>query len=145
MKVIFIKDLKGQGKKDDIKEVKDGFGQNFLIKNNYAIPYSERNVKKLAAIKEEQQQEEQNIIKQAIENKERLEKTNISFTVTTGNDNKMFGSITSKQIVEELAKKGYQLNRKQIKVTNITSLGIHSVIIELYKDIKAIIKIEIKK
>lgn len=145
MKVIFIKDLKGQGKKGELKTVKDGYGENFLVRNGYAIPYTERNIKKIAVEKLEQTKKEELAIQEALKIKEELEKITLSFKVSTGKEDKMFGSITAKQISEELVKKGYKVDRKQIKTENITTLGFHNVIIELYKNIKAIIKVETKK
>jgi large subunit ribosomal protein L9 len=145
MRVIFIKDLKGQGKKGEIKTVKDGYGENFLIKNGYAVAYTERNVKKLETEKLAVLEEKAHLRDEAFNIKDKIDKLNLSFSVSVGKEDRMFGSVTAKQISEELNKKGYKIDRKQIKTENITTLGFHNVEIELYKDIKSILKIETKK
>lgn len=145
MKVIFIKDLKGQGKKGEIKEVKDGYAKNFLIKNGYAIKETKESLKILDREKKAKKQEDEEKVKQALKTKENIEKEKIAFTVKTGEHDKVFGSISVKQIKEKLEPK-YKLDKKQIIIKNpISSLGFHEVEIHLYKDIIAKIKIEVKK
>lgn len=145
MKVIFIKDLKGQGKKGEIKEVKDGYAKNFLIKNGYAIKETKESLKILDREQKAKKQEDEEKVKQALKTKESLEKEKIAFTVKTGEHDKVFGSISVKQIKEKLDLK-YKLDKKQIIIKNsISSLGFHEVEIHLYKDIIAKIKIEVKK
>ena len=146
MKVIFLKDLKGQGKKNEIKEVADGYGQNFLIKKGYAILATPANVKKLEHDMSEQQLEENLYIKDMHSLKQKLEKEKFIFKAKTGKQDMMFGTISVKQIKKELDNKGYQIDKKQIKLdTQITSLGIHNVKIELHKKVEATIKIQVVK
>lgn len=146
MKVIFLKDLKNQGKKDEIKEVKDGYAQNFLIAKGYAVKLTDetkndldRKLAKNKALDEENRKNAQQV-------KAKLEKEVISFKVKAGKDDKVFGSISAKQIKEELAKKGYIIDKKQILLEeNLTTLGYHDVKINLYKDIMAKIKVSMNK
>lgn len=146
MQVIFIKDLKKQGKKGEIKTVKDGYAQNYLIKNGYAIPVNEHNLnelnnqnKKIAA------QDEENKVK-ATKLKEKLENTELEFKVKVGKDDKVFGSISPKQIKEELEKKNFKIEKKQIEmIESISSLGYHNVKINLYGAISANIKVHVVK
>lgn len=146
MKVIFIKDLKKQAKKGEVKEVADGYAKNYLIKNGYAIQVTEKNmenVKKENALKK---QEELELTKKAEEMKKELEKLTLVFKVKTGEQDKVFGSISPKQIKEELLKKGYKIEKTQIEmVTSLQSLGFHKVNIILYKDIKAELKVQLVK
>ena len=145
MKVIFTKDVKGQGKAGEIKEVKDGYAKNFLIKNGYAIKETKESLKILDREQKAKKQEDEENRKKALKDKENLEKEKISFTVKTGENYKVFWSISVKQIKEKLDKK-YKLDKKQIIINNpIASLGFHEVQINLYKDIVATIKIEVKK
>ena len=146
MKVIFTKDVKGQGKKNQIKEVADGYGQNFLIKKGYAIIATEGNVKKLKHNLSEQQLEENLFIKEMQSLKQKLEKEKFVFKATTGKQDMMFGTISVKQIKKELDNKGYKIDKKQIKLDMpITSLGLHDVKIELHKQVEATIKIQVVK
>ena len=145
MEVIFIKDLKNQGKKGEIKEVKDGYAKNFLIKNGYAIKETKESLKILNREQQAKKQEDEENRKKALKDKESLEKEKLSFIVKTGEHDKVFGSISVKQIKEKLDQK-YKLDKKQIIINNpIASLGFHEVQINLYKDIVATIKIEVKK
>lgn len=146
MKVIFIKNLKGQGYKNEIKEVADGYGQNFLIKNGYAILATPINIKKLHQQKAEDELQENLKIKDMKALKLQLEKEKFIFPVKAGKQDMIFGTISVKQIKNELSKKGYQIDKKQIQIENpITSLGIHHVKIKLHKEVEAIIKIQVVK
>lgn len=146
MQVIFIKDLKGQGKKDDIKEVKDGYAENFLIKKGYAVAKTDSNLAKLKRDQKKRQEEDNSNKEEAKKIKEKLEKESFTFKVKTGEHDRVFGSVSPKQIKESLDKKGYKIDRRQIKIeNNIQSLGYHEVEIELYKDVKAKIKIILQK
>ena len=136
MKVIFLKDLRGQGKKDEIKEVKDGYAENFLIKNGYAIKYTQRSSEILNKQIEKRQEDEKELIKECEDIKKKLEKMEITFKVKTGNNDKVFGNITSKQISEEIAKLGYNIDKKKINTLgDINTLGLHDVEIALHKKV----------
>lgn len=146
MKVIFIKDVKGQGKRNEIKEVKDGYGQNFLIKNGYAVAATKTNIDNLSKQISENKLEESLLIKDMKDLKFKLEKEKFVFKVRTGKQDMMFGTISSKQIKQELSNKGYKIDKTQIKLESpITSLGFHNVDIELHKQVTATIKINVIK
>ena len=114
MKVIFIKDLKGQGKKGDIKNVKDGYGMNFLIKNGYAVIANEGNVKHQETLNLKKQLEENEKINEANKLKNLIEKQTLKFYVKTGTADKVFGTISSKQIAAELKNKNINIDKKLI-------------------------------
>lgn len=146
MKVIFLKDLRGQGKKDEIKEVKDGYAENFLIKNGYAIKYTNRSNEILNNQIEKRNQDEKNLIKECEEIKKKLENMQITFKVKTGKDGKVFGSISSKQISEELSKKGFNIDKKKINInTQVNTLGTTLVDINLHSKVLAKLKINLIK
>ena len=140
MQVIFLKDLKGQGKKGEIKEVSDGYAMNFLIKKGYAIKKTEGSLNKLNKQKEHDKEIDLENRKNAEKVKEKLEKLTINFKVKESKG-KMFGSISTKQIKEELKKLGYDIEKNSIENTNINTLGMHNVKITLYKDIDCILKV----
>ena len=145
MKIILLKDVKKQGKKDDILTVKDGYGA-FLINKGDAILATQNSLNRLdKEIKNHKLEEEENI-KKCEKEKEKIEKITLTFKVKTGAQDKVFGSISPKQIVDELKVKGYDIDKKQIRIeSTISSLGFHNVSIELHKKVIANLKIELKK
>lgn len=145
MRIILIKDVKKQGKSGDILNVKDGYG-TFLINKGEAVLATQNSVDRLNKENKEKEKNEQNNIKKCEEIKKKLENLKVSFKVKTGEQDRVFGSISPKQIVEELKKKGYDIDKKQIKIDNsISSLGFHNVDIELHKKVIATLKIELTK
>ena len=145
MKIILIKDVKKQGKSGDILEVKDGYGL-FLINKGDAVLATSNSVNRLDRENKEKEIMENNLIKECEIIKKKLETLKISFKVKTGEQDKVFGSVSAKQIVEELKNKGFSIEKKQIKINNtISTLGFHNVDIELHKKVVAKLKIELKK
>ena len=146
MKVIFIKDLRGQGKRGEIKEVKDGYAENYLIKNGYAKKLTEQNYNQFLETKKEEKELDEKLRKEAESKKTKLSKMEIVFKVKTGTQDKVFGSISTKQIKEELEKQNLIIDKKQIMLDEgLSSLGYHNVKIELYKDVIGEIKVKLEK
>jgi len=144
MKVIFIKDLKKQGKINEIKEVSDGYATNFLIKNGYAVKYTKTSNERLENDLEKNRQEEEKNKENAKKLKKELEKEHLKFIVKAGTNGKVFGNISSKQISEELKKKNYDIDKKKIQIDgSLNTIGHHYVEIELYKNIKAKLQVEL--
>lgn len=144
MQIILLKDVKGQGRKDSIIDVKDGYG-NFLIKNKSAVMVTTTGVKRLESEKRQRKEQEDTLIKTCKELKLKLENEKLTFKVKTGKEDRVFGSISSKQISELLKQKGYDIDKKKIIAKDITSLGFHNVEINLHKTVVANIKIEVVK
>ena len=146
MKVIFIKDLKKQGKKNEIKEVSDGYATNYLIKNGYAVKYTKSSGDRLEVEIENNKKNEEKNIKEANKIKKKIESEKLVFSVKTGNDGKVFGSISSKQICDKMNELGYNINKKMILSNeSLSSLGTFYVDILLYKGVIAKVKIELIK
>ncbi len=146
MEVIFIKDLKNQGKKGQIKNVKDGYAENYLIKNGYAVKKTKENISKLNHELAKKEKEDKDNKKKALELKEQLSKLTLEFKVKTGEGDKVFGSISVKQIKDSLAEKGYKIEKNKIELINsISTLGFHNVNINLYPEVIATIKIHVIK
>ena len=146
MKVIFLKDLKGQGRKGQIKEVKDGYAQNFLINKGYAEQLNDYTLGKYN--KEQLIAKEMDNQKkiEGLKLKKELESIELKFKVQTGKEDKVFGRISQKQIKDELQKYGYNIDKKNIILGNdISSLGEYEILINLYKEIGVKIKIKIEK
>lgn len=145
MKVILLKDVKGQGKKDEIIEVSDGYANNFLIKNKLAVPYSKKSKEVLDSELETRRFEEEKLIASCIELSKEIKTKTLTFTLKAGKDGKTFGSVSSKQIHEELKKLGFQVDKKAIHLNYaLDTLGVHKVEIELHKKVKFEINIHIK-
>lgn len=146
MKVIFLKDLKGQGKKDEIKEVKDGYAENFLIKNGYAIKYTSRSKEILDIQIETRNENEKELINKCNKIKDKMEKLTYTFKVKTGKEDKVFGTVSTKQIEEELAKNGFKVDKKKISTeSSLSSLGFHKVKVELHPKVIANINVKLEK
>ncbi len=145
MKVIFIKDLKKQGKVDEIKEVSDGYATNFLIKNGYAVKYTKASNERLNDDIKARKEKEAEDIKEASKTKDKLAKENIVFNVKSGKDGKVFGNISTKQISEKLTELGYNIDKKKINLDlPLNTLGIHYVKIILHKQVEANLKVTLK-
>lgn len=143
MKIILIDNVKGTGKKDEVKEVKDGYG-SFLIKNRKAVLYSDRSKDILKTQIKEREDKEALLVKEMNEIKNKLEKDALTFNVKTGDAGKVFGSISSKSISEELKKKGYSIDKKIINAENLNTLGTHIVKINLHKQVTAELNVVLK-
>ena len=147
MKVILLQDVKKVGKKNDIVNVADGYGQNFLIKNNLAVLATEHGKKMVAQTKEKERLEELENKKKAEELKEKIESLTLEFKLSSGKDGKTFGSISTKNVVEELSKE-YDIKvdkRKFINARPIQALGYTNLKIELYKGVIATIKVHLSE
>ncbi len=146
MKVILLQDVKKQGKKDQIIEVSDGYANNFLIKNNLAVPYSKRSKEILETEINKRNDEEQAYIDKCNEIRKKIEEKEFSFKVKTGKEDKVFGTVSTKQIAEELNKQGYNIDKKMIELTTaMDSLGSHLVKLKLHKKVVFNIKAVLKK
>lgn len=146
MKVIFIKDLKKKAKKGDIKEVADGYAENFLIKNGYAVPSNAKNLNQLKYEQRKEDEKQEQLKQQALAQKDKLEKLTLEFKVKTGEGDKVFGSISVKQIKDALLKEGEKIEKAMIDIeVPISSLGFHYIKINLYPKIIAKVKIHVVK
>ena len=145
MRVILLKDVKKQGKKDDIIEVKDGYG-TYLINNKLAVLETKGSSKVLNKQKEEAALEESLFLKECEDIKKKLEKTTLNFKVNTGKNGQVFGQISTKQISDELKKKGFDIDKRKIKLdVPINTLGTTNVKVILHKKVDATLKIHLQK
>ncbi len=145
MKIILLEDVKKQGKKGDILEVKDGYA-NFLIKNKQATVANASGLNRLQKENAAKKELEEQNIKDAEKLKKELEKLEVSFVVKTGAGDKVFGSVSPKQIADALKEKNISIDKKQIKIDNaLSTLGYHDVEVELHKKVSATIKVHLTK
>ena len=145
MKVILLKDVKGKGNKGDIKDVPTGYAHNYLFKNNLAEEATPGNIKKLQNKQKKAERNEAEIKQEAEDIKNTLEKATVEIKAKSGDSGQLFGSITNKQIAEEL-KKQYQLevDRRKIELPEpIRSLGTTKVPVKLHPDVTGTINVSI--
>ena len=145
MKVILLTDVKKLGKKDAIIDVKDGYG-NFLIKENKAVSATLGSINRLNKENSLKALEENLLIKEMQSLKTKMEKVKYEIKVKTGTGDRVFGSVSTKQIAGMLKEKGFSIDKKQIHLDHeLTSLGTHNVDIVLHKQVTATIKINLVK
>lgn len=145
MKVILLKDVKGQGKKGDVINVSVGYARNYLIKNNLAEEATPGNLRALKAQQRKSEQAEQEEKEEAIELKEKLSKITVELTAKAGSQGRLFGSITNKQIATELQKKyKIKLDRRKIELEQpIRTLGHVSIPVKLHPEVTGTIKVHV--
>lgn len=144
MKVIFLKDVKGQGKKGEVKEVSEGYAQNFLLPRGLVSIATGGNVKTLenqtAAEQKRKEQEKQ----EAIELGKKLEEMTIVLKAKAGAGGRLFGAITSKQVAEAVVKAGYKIDKRKIEMSEpIRGLGVTQIPVKLHPEVKATIKVQV--
>ena len=146
MKVILLKDVKSQGRKDDIINVSDGYANNYLIKNKLAVAYTDTSKKILDKQIQIRNDEEAKIVANLTEIKNKLNDKVIEFTVKTGKNDRVFGTVSSKQISDKINELGYDIDKKCILIdTPLSSLGTYKVKIKLHKKVEFNINIKLIK
>ncbi len=145
MKVIFLEDVKGKGKKGEIKDVPVGYAQNFLLKNKLAIEATPGNMSKLKGQQKRAEKDAAAELAEAKALKEKIEKITVEMKAKSGEGGRLFGSITTKQIAEELAKKeGIKVDRRRMELPDaIRSLGYTNIPIKLHVDVTATLKVHV--
>lgn len=149
MKVIFLADVKGKGKKGEIKEVPTGYAQNFLIRKNLAKEATAQALGEWRGQEKAKEKAHAELVAEAEKIKAQLEQENtvVQFTEKVGPDGRTFGSITSKKIAEELEKQfGLKIDKRHIKVDQpIRALGSIDVPVKIYQDINSVINLYVKE
>ncbi|MBR5290666.1 MAG: 50S ribosomal protein L9 [Erysipelotrichaceae bacterium] len=144
MKVIMLADVKKVGKKGEIVEVADGYGRNFLIRGGLAVQATAGSQKVLDQQKLQEALNEQEKKVKAEEVARKLENLTLRFHVKSGKEGRVFGSVSTKQIVEELRKQGLNVDKRKILDTSpVSSLGVTKVRVELYKDVIGTINVHL--
>ncbi|MGM7684039.1 50S ribosomal protein L9 [Cytobacillus sp. Hm23] len=145
MKVILLKDVKGKGKKGEVKNVSDGYAQNFLFKQGLAVEATKNNMSSLEAKKKKEEKQAEAELDQCKKLKAELEKITIEFTAKAGEGGRLFGSITSKQIAEQLkTKHKMKIDKRKIELADgIRALGFTNVSIKLHPEVSASVKVHV--
>lgn len=147
MKVILLKDVKGIGKKDQIVTVKDGYGANYLIPNGLAVGYSQKSVEILDQQKADAAEQVRLSTINAQKVAKQLEGITLEFEAASGNDSRMFGSISTKQIEQELkAKHNIEIDkRKFVDKIPVDRFGYTKLRIELYKGVIGTVTVHVSE
>ena len=139
MKVIFLKDVKGKGKKGEVKNVADGYAHNFLLKQGLAKEANNANISTLDALKKKEEKAAAEELAEAKKLKEVLDQITVELTAKAGEGGRLFGSITTKQIAEELQKKhGIKIDKRKMELADaIRTLGHTKVPVKLHHEVVA--------
>lgn len=145
MKVILLADIKGVGKKDEVINASDGYARNFLFPKNLALEANKENMAKLKSKNDAKVYQKEMDIKAAKEIAEKINSLTMKLEVKAGENGKIFGGITAKEIAENL-KKDYNIDIDKKKVLlseTIKTIGVHNVEIKLYEGIIAKLKLNV--
>ena len=132
MKVVLLKDVKGSGKAGDIIEAKQGYAQNYLIKNGLAKAADNAALNENKAQKAAQEFHRQEQLKQNKELREKLDGITITIQVKSGESGKFFGSVTNKEVADKLLTMGFDVDKKKISLEpNIKTAGTYPATIRI--------------
>jgi len=144
MKVILNKDLAPLGEEGDVKDVAKGYARNYLFPRGIALPYTPQTVRLFEARKDEIEAKKAQKRQDAMGLKERLESLELSITMPAGANGKLYGSVTTHTVADEMAKLGFQIDRKRIDLASgIKNAGKYKAVIRLYENSQAEIQLNI--
>ena len=146
MKVILREDVAGIGSAGETVEVKNGYGRNYLLPRNLAIPATKANMKAIDALRSQQDIRMRKLRRAAETVKERIEKLSLSAEVLVGEEDKVFGSVTNADISELMEKEGVTIDKKAILLDQpIKALGVYTVPVKIDRDVTAELKVWVVK
>ncbi len=144
MKVILLEDVRGSGKSGDVVKVSDGYARNLLIPKGLAMEATPQNLKQLEKKKEAMAKKAAENKAQALETKKLLEETAVTVKAKAGENGKVFGSVTSKDISDALKEMGYEIDKKKIQLdAPIKTTGITEVSIKLFTEVTGKVKVNV--
>jgi large subunit ribosomal protein L9 len=146
MKVILNKDLAALGEEGDVKDVAKGYARNYLFPRGIALPYTEKTIKLFESRRGEIEARKEDKRKDALSLKEKLESLELTLTMPAGANGKLYGAVTGQTVADELAKQGFQVERKRIELagTVFKSVGKYKAQIKLYENSSAEIMITVE-
>jgi large subunit ribosomal protein L9 len=147
MKVILNQDVLNLGEEGDVRDVANGYARNYLFPKRLAVPYNGENLRILESRRTAIESRKEEKRKTASGLKERLEAEQIKFSMSAGENGKLFGSVTSSLIGEELDKLGYDIDRRRIDIPegHIRFTGEYTVRIKLYGQQEARVKVSVDR
>ncbi|MFP4431415.1 MAG: 50S ribosomal protein L9 [Spirochaetaceae bacterium] len=146
MRVILNRDVPNLGEEGDVRDVAPGYARNYLMPKGLVIAYNQQNLTEIEKRREVIEQRKAEKRTAAMSTKERLESQELVIEVSAGQNGRLFGSVTTANIVEALAKEGLEVERKRVDIPDgtIKSVGVHPVRVKLYEDQEATIKVRVK-
>ncbi len=146
MKVILREDVQNLGEMGSIVNVANGYGRNYLIPRNLAVEANPKNVKTFEHEKNIILAKTKKVIKSAEDLAEKLSAVTLTFEEKAGEEDKLFGSVTTKDIAAAIEKEGFEVDRRKIMLEEpIKRLGTYSVSVKVFKDVTAHVNIEVKQ
>lgn len=145
MKVILLKDVKGQGKKNDVLEVSDGYGRNFLIKNGLAALATSTQINSINISRAAEEKRKAAEKAEAVKLAAQLEKITVVVEIKTGETGKLFGALNTQAIADALGKQGITLDKKKIVLSDpIKTVGEYVITVKPYAGVSAKLKVVVK-
>lgn len=145
MKVVLLQDVKGQGKKGDIVNVSDGYARNFLFTKKLAVEATNSALNDLKGKNEAFAYKKETELSEAKAMQEKLETLTVTIPAKAGANDRLFGSVTNKDVAEALLKQHHvKIDKRRFEMDDIKTLGIFTVSIKLYPDVVGKLKVEIK-
>ena len=147
MKIVLLENVKKLGKKDEIIEVSDGYARNVLIPKKLGLPATSENLNNLKLKNKNEEKKEENLRNLAENNKKTLESKKFTVQIKAGANGKTFGSITNKEIAENIAENSsIDVDKKDVLLDeSIKNIGVYDIKVRLHKDIIATVKVEVKE
>jgi len=144
MEIILIKDIPGLGFKDEVVNVKNGYGRNYIIPQGLGVLANKSNTKVLEENLKQTVKKQEEILKEAQKLSKKVGNLVLDFKLKSGSDDKVFGSITTAQIAKLLSEKGIEIHKKNITIlTKVNAVGEYDVELKIHKDITHPIKINV--
>lgn len=144
MKLILLQDVENLGEEGDIVTVKDGYGRNYLIPQRLGRIASDGAIRQQQEIQRQRSRKHAKVKEDAAAIKEQLEAVNVVIAAKTGEENRIFGTVTSQQIAVELNKQGFEIDRRDIDLDeDIRMIGVYTATVKIHRDIQAKVKIQV--
>ncbi len=142
MKVILLKELKGKGGEGDVIDVAPGFANNYLLTQGYAVKATKGNLKQLEERKKNIAKREENRLADAAALQAKLNETTVKIVAQVGDEGQLFGSVTSSMVADAIIALGIEIDKRRVELGKPIKLaGEHDVIVSIYRDIKATVKV----
>lgn len=146
MKIILKANVENVGVSGDVVNVKDGFARNFLIPKGLATEATRSNLKMAEELKKNEERKKTAVVDKARRLAEKLKNISLTTSVAAGEDDKIFGSVTSQMIADLLAEKGYDVDKRHIILNEpIKALGVYDIPVKLHTDVTAEVKLWVVK